>query len=123
MKQTVAVLLVAAVLIIAGCASTDGTEKGTGGEPAAAAAADTNATVKDGTSSTAEKMPVIKTVAVPYTVRETKYFSDGFIESYRVISYDSEMNPVREDLFDSFDAVIESIVTEKKGLMLVQSRA
>ena len=52
-------------------------------------------------------------IKIPYILKETDYFNDGYIESYKVYAYNEDMSPAREDLFDSFDEIIESVVYEK----------
>ena len=59
-----------------------------------------------------EKVQVKKTIYVPNVIRETSFYSDGFVESYKTFTYDEQMNVVREDFFDSFDQIIESVVYE-----------
>ena len=104
MRKIVIMLLAALLVIAAGCVTApvgDGAEKA---EDVRNEKVSEKETVKEA---------VTQKIQVPYLTRETGFYSDGFIESYRVYTYDEQMKPVREDLFDSFDEMIESLVYEQ----------
>lgn len=104
MKKIFTAFLSISVLIIAGCATSQ-----TGNAETDRNIMETNAAEeKDG-----EKAAVTKIVELPYIVRETSFFSDGYIDGYKVYTYNDDMSLAREDLFDSFDEIIESIVFEE----------
>ena len=104
MKKIILIILAISVMIFAGCA-TSSTERE---EPEVQEKA---ASVEE--KAAPEKTAVTRIVNIPYLLKDTDYFSDGYIESYRVYSYNDDMSLAREDLFDSFDELIESRVCEK----------
>lgn len=104
MRQFVIAFILAAVLLVSGCQTVPESGEGKAG------GAETPAE-KTGP----EKVQVKKTIYVPNVIRETSFYSDGFVESYKTFTYDEQMNVVREDFFDSFDQIIESVVYEGAG--------
>ena len=107
MKKITTLLFVIVLLIAAGCATT--TEE----TVETAAVQNTGDTEKEPAKAAEEKAEpefVTEIIQVPYKTKEISFYSDGFVESYRVFTYDDNMKVVREDLFDSFDAIIESLV-------------
>jgi len=103
MRQFKIALFIAAVLSIAGCATVDKTADAPGKENTA------SAVQKDAI----EKVQVKQTVYIPNVVKEVNFYNDGYIESYISYTYDEDMTLIREDLFDSFDQILESAVYEK----------
>ena len=101
MKKIITALAIVSVLIVSSCAtSTGGAEKALSGE----------SVVEE--KGAEEKSPVTEIIDIPYLIKETNFFSDGYVESYRVFTFNDDMSPAREDLFDSFDEIIESVVYE-----------
>ncbi|MBI9108239.1 MAG: hypothetical protein JEZ04_15925 [Spirochaetales bacterium] len=98
MKQIIISLFAAAVLLTAGCTTVSDTQDADG--------------KNKGNSAVEGKVQEKKTVYVANVVRETSFFNDGYIKSYTSYSYDEDMNIVREDMFDSFDQILESAVYE-----------
>ncbi|MDC7225560.1 MAG: hypothetical protein PQJ61_02220 [Spirochaetales bacterium] len=103
MKKIIIAVLLVSLLIVAGCATSSA---GSADSPERLAGND------GGSADTEGKTAVKEIVKIPYVLKNTNYFSDGYIESYMVYTYDENMKVVREDLFDSFDEIIESAVSE-----------
>lgn len=110
MRKLLITILSVLLIIVAGCATTSEMTTETAAEPAPKSEPQKQKPEQDASE---EKTAVIETVNTPYLVKETSYFSDGYVESYKVYSFNDDMSPAREDLFDSFDEIIESIVYEK----------
>lgn len=62
-----------------------------------------------------EKEPVKVVEQVPYLLKETSYFKDGFVDKYRVFLYSDENRLMKEELYDSFDEVLEFVSYEYDG--------
>ncbi len=75
-------------------------------------AACTSIPEKGDSVSSGKKEAAIEMQDVAYKLKETSFFSDGYIESYKVYTYNEDMTVAREDLFDSFDEITESAVYE-----------
>ncbi len=109
MRNIITALIVTGMLVFTGCVTTSEAdlEKKKVEEPKAA-----DHTVKE-EAKIEEKVQIRKLVNTPYVVKETEYYNDGYIENYKVFTFNDDMNPAREDMFDSFDEIIESVVYEK----------
>ena len=103
MKKLLFILLALSVLIISGCVTS----------PAESEEPSEGIVSEETSDQQQEKTAVKRMIKIPYILKETDYFSDGYIESYKVYAYNEDMSPAREDLFDSFDEIIESVVYEK----------
>ena len=57
-----------------------------------------------------QKEPVIIEVEVPHMTRETRYFRDGTVDTYLVLSYQEDTNRLMKEVeFDSFDEVKKTV--------------
>ncbi len=108
MKKLLIALFTVSLLIAAGCATSSTVSEDVTVE---GGITDENSTKIEKTEP--EKTEVTEIVNVPYLVKDTSYFSDGYVNSYTVYTFNEDMTPAREDLFDSFDEIIESVVYEK----------
>ncbi len=97
MKKFAIITAVIAAVFFSGCATTESDTSGVQEEKMVEKA------------SEVEKETVYETVYIPHAVKETSYYSDGYIESYKNFTYDSDMNLLKEELYDSFDEIIESL--------------
>lgn len=105
MKKIVMTLLVIGVLFVLGCTTYSGVDE--------KAPKKTSEKVSQKAASTpVEKTAVTEIKKIPFVVKETSFYSDGYVESYRVFTLDDDDKTIREDLFDSFDEIIESVVFE-----------
>ncbi len=94
MKKNYLPLLAAVVL--AGCATT--------GEPMV------RETAPDSVDQVIQKEPVTIEVEVPHLTRETRYFRDGTVDTYRVLTYEEGTHRLlSEGEYDSFDEVKRTI--------------
>jgi hypothetical protein len=102
MRQYIIALFAAVILLSTSCITvSENADK--------AAGSGTSPAVQENVN---EKVQVKKTIYIPNVVRETSFFNDGYVEGYTTYTYDEEMVLVREDLFDSFDQILESAVYE-----------
>ncbi len=97
MKKFAIITAVIAAVFFSGCATTESGSTEEQDEKTVEKAAEV------------EKETVYETVYIPHPVKETSYYSDGYIESYKNFTYDADMNLLKEELHDSFDEIIESL--------------
>lgn len=89
-------LLLFAAVVMMGCATT--------GESVV------EKTVPDVIEEPIQKEPVTVEVEVPRMTRETRYYRDGTIDTYKVLTYQEETNRLLTEVeFDSFDEVRKTI--------------
>jgi antitoxin component YwqK of YwqJK toxin-antitoxin module len=89
-------LLLLAAVVMTGCATT--------GEPVVVER------VPEAVEAPIQKEPVTIEVEVPHMTRETRYFRDGTVDTYLVLSYQEDTNRLLKEVeFDSFDEVKKTV--------------
>ncbi|HAK46524.1 MAG TPA: hypothetical protein DCO79_11480 [Spirochaeta sp.] len=112
MKNVFTAFLIISVLIISSCVTPTTEADSDSRNLSNVEKAETAETAEKAETENKGKTAVTEVVSIPYLLKDTNYFSDGYIESYKVYSYNDDMSIAREDLFDSFDELIESTVYE-----------